>query len=137
LWPNAVEEILRLDSPVQLSARLARDDTNLAGKRVKRGELVILHLAGANRDPKVFDDPHRFDIERQNAGKHLSFSGGRHFCLGAALARAEGEVGLRTFFERYPDAKLAGGGSRRDTRVLRGWSSLPITLGKAWTAVGS
>jgi cytochrome P450 len=137
LWPNAVEEILRLDSPVQLSARLARNDTDLAGKRVKRGELVILHLAGANRDPKVFDDPHRFDIERENAGKHLSFSGGRHFCLGAALARAEGEVGLRTFFERYPDAKLAGGGSRRDTRVLRGWSSLPITLGKARTAVGS
>ena len=137
LWPNAVEEILRLDSPVQLSARLARNDIDLAGKRVKRGELVILHLAGANRDPKVFDDPHRFDIERANAGKHLSFSGGRHFCLGAALARAEGEVGLRTFFERYPDAKLAGVGSRRDTRVLRGWSSLPITLGKARTAVGS
>ena len=66
----------------------------------------------------MFDDPHRFDIERENAGKHLSFSGGRHFCLGAALARAEGEVGLRTFFERYPDARLAGDGSRRDTRVL-------------------
>ena len=85
---------------------------------------MVLHLAGANRDPKVFTDPHRFDIERDNAGKHLSFSGGRHFCLGAALARAEGEVGLRTFFERFPDARLAGTGSRRDTRVLRGWSSL-------------
>jgi cytochrome P450 len=71
------------------------------------------------------------------AGKHLSFSGGRHFCLGAALARAEGEVGLRTFFEHFPDARLAGDGSRRDTRVLRGWSSLPITLGKARTTVGS
>ena len=56
---------------------------------------------------------------------------------GAALARAEGEVGLRTFFERFPDARLAGGGSRRDTRVLRGWSSLPISLGKARTAVSS
>ena len=89
------------------------------------------HLAGANRDPKVFTDPHRFDIERDNAGRHLSFSGGRHFCLGAALARAEGEVGLRTFFERFPDARLAGSGSRRDTRVLRGWSSLPVSLGRA------
>ena len=69
---------------------------------------MVLHLAGANRDPKVFADPHRFDIERDNAGKHLSFSGGRHFCLGAALARAEGEVGLRTFFDRFPDARLAG-----------------------------
>jgi cytochrome P450 len=136
-WPGAVEEILRLESPVQLSARLAGVDTEVAGRAVKRGELVIIYLAGANRDPKVFADPHRFDIERDNAGKHLSFSGGRHFCLGAALARAEGEVGLKTFFERFPDARLAGDGSRRDTRVLRGWSSLPIALGKARTAVSS
>jgi len=137
LWPNAVEEILRLDSPVQLSARTATKDTEIEGTLVRQGEGVIVYLAGANRDPKVFTDPHRFDIERDNAGKHLSFSGGRHFCLGAALARAEGEVGLRTFFERFPDARLAGTGSRRDTRVLRGWSSLPIALGTARTAVSS
>jgi cytochrome P450 len=137
LWPNAVEEILRLDSPVQMTARVAGTDTDVAGQRVRRGEGVLIYLAGANRDPKVFADPHRFDIERENAGRHLSFSGGRHFCLGAALARQEGGVGLRTFFERFPDARLAGGGSRRDTRLLRGWSSLPITLGKARTAVGS
>lgn len=130
LWAGAVEEILRLDSPVQLSARVACKDVDVAGTRVRQGELVVLYLAGANRDPKVFTDPHRFDIERDNAGKHLSFSGGRHFCLGAALARAEGEVGLRTFFERFPDARLAGTASRRDTRVLRGWSSLPIALGR-------
>jgi cytochrome P450 len=137
LWPNAVEEILRLESPVQLSARMATKDTDVAGTLVRCGEVIILYLAGANRDPKVFTDPHRFDIERENAGKHLSFSGGRHFCLGAALARAEGEVGLRMFFERFPDARLAGDGTRRDTRVLRGWSSLPIWLGKARTAVSS
>jgi cytochrome P450 len=137
LWPGAVEEILRLESPVQLSARVARVDTEVAGRHIEAGKLVILYLAGANRDPEVFPDPHRFDITRANAGKHLSFSGGRHFCLGAALARAEGEVGLRTFFERYPDAQLAGAGSRRDTRVLRGWSSLPIRLGEARAAVRS
>ena len=137
LWPNTVEEILRLDSPVQLSARIATKDTDVAGTVVRRNESVILYLAGANRDPQVFEDPHTFDIERENSGRHLSFSGGRHFCLGAALARAEGEVGLRTFFERFPDARLAGDGSRRDTRVLRGWSSLPISLGKARTAVSS
>jgi cytochrome P450 len=131
LWPNAVEEILRLDSPVQMTARVACRDVDVAGTRVQEDETVVIHLAGANRDPKVFDDPNRFDIERDNAGKHLSFSGGRHFCLGAALARAEGEVGLRTFFERFPHARLAGKGSRRDTRVLRGWSSLPIALGTA------
>lgn len=137
LWPTAVEEILRLDSPVQMSARSSRRAVEIAGVPINQGELVIVHLGGANRDPKVFADPHRFDIERDNAGKHLSFSGGRHFCLGAALARAEGEVGLRTFFERYPAARLAGEGSRRDTRVLRGWSTLPIALGKARAALGS
>jgi cytochrome P450 len=137
LWPNAVEEILRLDSPVQMSGRLARRDIDVAGTVVRRDELMVVYLAGANRDPAVFEDPHRFDIERPNANKHLSFSSGRHFCLGAALARAEGEVGLRSFFDRYPDARLAGSGRRRDTRVLRGWSSLPITLGSDRAAVGS
>ena len=127
-WPNAVEEILRLESPVQLTARFARVDTEVAGRSVKAGEAVVVYLAGANRDPEVFADPHRFDITRDNAGRHLSFSGGRHFCLGAALARAEGEVGLRTFFERNPTATLAGEGGRRGTRVLRGWATLPVTL---------
>jgi cytochrome P450 len=129
LWPNAVEEILRLDSPVQLSARVARRDIDVAGTTIRRGEMVVIYLAGANRDPAVFEDPHRFDIERPNANKHLSFSSGRHFCLGAALARAEGEVGVRAFFGRFPDARLADEGTRCDTRVLRGWSSLPVALG--------
>ena len=131
LWPNAVEEILRLDSPVQLTARVALRDVEVAGMRIQQGELVVIYLAAANRDPAVFPDPHRFDIERPNAGRHLAFSGGRHFCLGAALARAEGEVGLRTFFDRFPQVRAAGTGSRRDTRVLRGWSTLPVTLGPA------
>jgi cytochrome P450 len=131
LWPNAVEEILRLDSPVQLTARVALKDVGVAGRRIQPGELVVIYLAAANRDPAVFPDPHRFDIERPNAGRHLAFSGGRHFCLGAALARAEGEVGLRTFFDRFPEVRAAGAGSRRDTRVLRGWSTLPVALGPA------
>jgi cytochrome P450 len=131
LWPNAVEEILRLESPVQLTARVARNDVEVAGIPVKRGEVVVIYLAAANRDPSVFADPHRFDIERDNAGRHLAFSTGRHFCLGAALARAEGEVGLRAFFDHFPDVQAAGAGSRRSTRVLRGWSTLPVSLGSA------
>lgn len=129
LWAGAVEEILRLESPVQLSARVALTDTEVAGTVVRAGEMVVIYLAAANRDPAVFDDPHRFDVARPNAGKHLAFSGGRHFCLGAALARAEGEVGLRRFFTHFPDVQLAGLGSRRDTRVLRGWAELPVSLG--------
>ena len=131
LWPNAVEEILRLESPVQLTARIALKDTELAGRPVSEGDLVVVYIAAANRDPAVFADPNTFDIERENAGKHLAFSGGRHFCLGAALARAEGEVGLRSFFDRFPDVRAAGAGSRRDTRVLHGWSTLPVALGPA------
>ncbi|GBG38975.1 cytochrome P450 [Mycobacterium montefiorense] len=131
LWPNAVEEILRLDSPVQLTVRKALNDVELAGRQVSSGDMVLLYLAAANRDPSVFPDPHRFDIERPNAGRHLAFSGGRHFCLGAALARAEGEVGLRAFFDRFPEVRPAGAGTRRATRVLRGWSSLPVALGRA------
>ena len=131
LWPNAVEEILRLDSPVQLTARVARNDVEVAGMPIARGSLMIIYLAAANRDPSVFADPNRFDVERPNAGRHLAFSGGRHFCLGAALARTEGEVGLRAFFDRFPDVRAAGTGTRRTTRVLRGWSSLPVVLGPA------
>lgn len=136
LWPNAVEEILRLDSPVQMTARVARTDTVVAGTPVRAGELVLIYLAAANRDPAVFPDPHRFDVRRSNAGRHLAFSGGRHFCLGAALARTEGEVGLRRFFTHFPDARLAGEGSRRDTRVLRGWAQLPVRLGSPATVAG-
>jgi cytochrome P450 len=131
LWAGAVEEILRLESPVQLTARVALKDTEVAGKQVGQGELVVVYVAAANRDPAVFADPNKFDIERENAGRHLAFSGGRHFCLGAALARAEGEVGLRSFFDHFPEVRSAGAGSRRDTRVLHGWSTLPVDLGPA------
>lgn len=129
LWPNAVEEILRFDSPVQMTVRVPVRDVDVAGTAIRRGEIMMVYMAGANRDPAVFDNPHRFEIERPNANKHLSFSSGRHFCLGAALARVVGEVGLRGFFEQYPNARLAGDGNRRDTSMLRGWSSLPVTLG--------
>ncbi|WP_096372713.1 mycolactone biosynthesis cytochrome P450 [Mycobacterium ulcerans] len=131
LWPNAVEEILRLEPPVQLAGRMARKDTEVAGTAIKRGQLVVIYLGAVNRDPSVFADPHRFDITRANANRHLAFSGGRHFCLGAALARVEGEVGLRMLFERFPDVRAAGPGNRRDTRTLRGWSQLPVQLGAA------
>ena len=131
LWPNAVEEVLRMDSPVQLTVRVAGTDAEIAGTTVRRGEMMVIYLAAANRDPAMFPDPHTFDVRRPNAGRHLAFSGGRHFCLGAALARMEGEVGLRSFFTRFPDAQLAGEGSRRDTRVLRGWVRLPVRLGSA------
>lgn len=129
LWAGAVEETLRYESPVQVTARFATRDTRVADRPVPSGALVITMLGGANRDPQVFADPHLFDVRRPNAKEHLSFSAGRHFCLGAALARLEGEVGLRRLFERYPDLATAGQPRRRPTRVLRGWERLPVALG--------
>jgi len=130
LWSNAVEEVLRFESPVQVTARVAQRDTAVLGVPVRAGRMVATMLSGANRDPAVFTDPHRFDVRRANAREHLSFSAGRHFCLGAALARIEGEVGLRSLFERFPDLALAPGAQRRATRVLRGWRQLPVLLGE-------
>ena len=90
---------------------------------------MVTVLAGANRDPRVFDDPARFDVGRANARDHVAFSSGIHFCLGAALARMEGEVALRALFERFPGLASAGTPTRRPTRILRGYESLPVTLG--------
>ena len=128
-WPNAVEEVLRFDPPVLLTGRTSLRATEIAGTALPKGALVTTLLAAANRDPEVFEDPSRFDVARANAKDHVSFSAGRHFCLGAALARMEGEVGLRTLFERYPELDLLPGAQRRETRILRGYATLPAELG--------
>ncbi len=128
-WANAAEEVLRFDPPVMMTGRMCVRDTEVAGEHVTKGAFVETLLVGANRDPDVFADPHTFDVTRHNAREHISFSAGRHHCLGAALARMEGEVGLRAVFERFGDLRLAGGARRRPTRVLRGWAELPVILG--------
>ncbi|WP_431605598.1 cytochrome P450 [Amycolatopsis melonis] len=129
LWGNAVEEVLRYDPPVLLTGRLAARDTEVAGVPLPRGALVTTVLAGANRDPAVFPDPATFDVTRDGARDHVSFGAGRHHCLGASLARMEGEIGLRTIFERFPGLRVLPGGRRRETRILRGYENLPAVLG--------
>lgn len=128
LWGNTVEEVLRHDPPVLLTGRMATRDTEVVGVPVRRGSLVTTVLAGANRDPSVFTDPAVFDVTREGARDHVSFGAGRHHCLGASLARMEGEIGLRSIFERFPDLRVLPGGRRRDTRILRGYESLPAVL---------
>jgi cytochrome P450 len=128
-WAAAVDEILRFDPPVQRTARVAQRDTEVAGERFRDGQFVILALGGANRDPAVFGDPQRFDITRLDADRHLSFSSGIHYCLGAGLARMEGEIGLSALFRRFPDLALAAAPRRRTTRLLRGYAAMPVTLG--------
>jgi cytochrome P450 len=127
-WQNAVEEILRYDSPVQNTGRICRTETEIAGRRIHPNQVMSVLIGGANRDPAVFDDPDRFDVTRTNARDHLTFSGGVHYCLGAALARLEGQIALQTLFTRYPDLALAGRPHRRPTRILRGYDALPVRL---------
>ncbi len=128
MWPNAVDEILRFDSPVQATGRVAAEDVEICGHPVEAGRYVVTMLAGCNRDPEVFTDPDRFDITRGNAREHLAFSSGIHFCLGASLARLEGAIALRKLFERFPDLALDGPPVRRQLRVLRGYEHLPVAL---------
>lgn len=129
LWPNAVEEILRFHSPVQMTARAARHDVDIQGNRIAAGESVILLLAGANRDPKVFDGPDRFDVTRSNARDHLAFASGVHACIGAALARVEGATALRGLFQRFPDLRLSAPPQPRGLVNLRGYQRLQTNLG--------
>jgi cytochrome P450 len=134
LWPNAVEEVLRLDAPVQTTARIARAELELEGARLRAGSTVVLSLAGANRDPAVFTDPETFDVGRPNAKDHLTFSSGIHVCLGASLARMEATHALRSLFDRFPDLKLDGAPQRRKLFTLHGYERLPVRLGRRATA---
>jgi cytochrome P450 len=127
-WRNAIEEMLRFDPPAQNTVRHTAMDLEIAGHRVPRGKFLVLIMAGANRDPAVFADPDRFDITRPNAKEHISFGGGVHYCLGAALSRMEGEIGLRMLFERFPDLRATGTPTRRPARLLRGFAAMPVQL---------
>jgi cytochrome P450 len=126
-WGNAVEEVLRFDSPVQITGRTSRGAT-LGGQEIAAGQRITLLLGAANRDPGVFPDAGAFDVTRANARDHLGFSGGIHYCLGAGLARLEGEVGLRALTERFPRLRVAGRPVRRELQTLRGYQHLPVTL---------
>ena len=126
LAAGAVEEVLRFDPPVQRTARVAHEATELAGRPVRRGQAVLLLLGGANRDPEVFEDPARFDVTRTPAVEHLAFSSGQHYCLGAPLARMEGEVALRALAERLPGLRPAGRVVLRQGRTIRGPQRLPV-----------
>ncbi|WP_198942959.1 cytochrome P450 [Actinophytocola xanthii] len=103
----AVEESVRLEPAAAVVDRYATRDTALAGVPVPAGDLVVVSLAGANRDPAVFPDPDTFDPHRPNASMNLSFARGPHFCIGARLARVETEIAARTLFETFPNLRLA------------------------------
>jgi cytochrome P450 len=108
LVKNAVEEMLRLDTPTHYNAcRAATADVTIGGQTIRKGEGVYALLVAANRDPAAFPDPGKFDIERKNASQQLSFSYGIHQCVGQPLARLELETVFKSLFQRLPNLKLA------------------------------
>jgi cytochrome P450 len=125
---HAVEELLRFDSPVQLTQRITLDDYEVGGVMIPRGQNLIPLLGAANRDPAEFDEPDRLDLGRENANRNVAFGGGHHFCLGASLARLEGAVAIGTLVRRFPDIELAGEPVRRTTFTLRGLEHLPVSV---------
>ena len=125
---SAVEELLRYDSPVQKMGRIALADIHVAGKQIKKGELVCFSFAAANRDPEQFESPKQLDITRK-PNRHLAFGHGLHYCVGAALARLEGQIAVNSVLRSLPKIQLA-----HETLewyrnfTLRGLKSLPVAF---------
>jgi hypothetical protein len=107
---------------VDITGRIASGDGDIGGCPVHAGQSLLLSLRGANRDPAVFDNPHRFDVSRKHK-PHVSFGGGSHICIGAPLARLEAQVAIARLFERFPDLKLA------DPEAGPEWRTLPFFRG--------
>ncbi|MBN8248637.1 MAG: cytochrome P450 [Verrucomicrobia bacterium] len=133
LWRNAVDEILRVRSPVQIISREVAQPLTLGGRDLKAGQQVFCVLGAANHDPEVFPDPERFDIRRNNADDHLAFGGGAHFCLGHALAHAEGRVALQRLFEAFPGLHLDPDHPTEllGTARLMGFTRLPVCTARS------
>jgi cytochrome P450 len=114
---SCLEEVLRYESPVDITGRIAPRDMDVSGCPVKPRQQMFLSLRGANRDPSVFPEPHKFDIARKDA-PHVAFGGGLHLCIGAPLARLEAQVALLSFFERFPEVRLANPDAKPQWRAM-------------------
>ena len=127
LLNTAVDEMIRFTSPVRHFMRTAQAETEVAGASIKQGDWLYLSYLAANRDPSIFPDPHRFDVGRTNADRHLAFGFGAHFCLGAQLARMELRTLFRDLLPRLDHVQLAGPALSMKTTFVGGTKSLPIT----------
>ncbi len=128
IMESAIEELLRYESPIQHTARVATEDTTLGGKPIHKRDAVLAVMAAANRDPKQFSDPDRLDLKRPN-NRHLAFGWAAHFCFGAPLARMEGEIAFSTLLRRLPSLKLNPQTlSWRTNYGLRGLSALHVSF---------
>jgi cytochrome P450 len=127
LMESAVEEFLRYDSPVQMNSRVPIEDVTLAGSTLRAGQMILVLVGSANRDPDEFPDPDRFDVAR-GSSRHLAFGRGIHFCLAAPLARMEAQIAIAHLLESAPGLRRAGEPTRRPNPVFRGLASLPVAL---------
>ena len=128
LIPNAIEELLRYESPAPHVARYVTRDVELYGRTVPAGSAMMFLIGSANRDDRRFPDGDRFDIHR-NVDQHLTFGYGGHFCLGAALARLEGRVALEEILKRFPKWEVDRDNARlASTSTVRGWETLPVFI---------
>ncbi len=130
LIPNAVNEIVRYESPLRAFARLARRDTDIAGVAIPAGSRVLVMYASANRDEREWNDPDTFDI-RRDAGRHLGFGNGAHACAGQALARLETAAMLRALIDRVDRIHVSGPPTWAENNIIRRHQSLPVTLESA------
>jgi cytochrome P450 len=128
LMPTGLEELLRFESPSQHTGRIAREDVELGGKRIRKGQAVMAIMAAANRDPDRFPDPDRLILDRAD-NKHVAFGSAAHFCFGAPLARIEGRIAFETILRRLPNLTIAGPVTWRSNSGLRGLTALPVTFG--------
>jgi cytochrome P450 len=127
LVPNAIEELLRYEAPSPIQARVVMRDVFLHGQTVPQGSKMALLTGSAGRDDRAYDDPDRFDVRRR-VDHHVSFGHGIHFCLGAALARLEGRIGIQEMLKRYPNWTVDEDNSDMvHTSTVRGWAKLPVS----------
>ncbi len=125
---SAVEELLRYESPVQFTARVLKEDVEVCGQTIRKGWTVLCMLGAANRDPRQFKEPDQLDLKRLN-NQHLAFSAGLHFCIGAQLARLEGQVAILNMVRRFPKMQLTGPRPEwASTFGFRGLKSLPVIM---------
>ena len=126
--PSFVEECLRLEGPIKSTFRLALCDVEIGGVEIPAGSIVMGSVGAANRDPRIFDDPERFDPKRRNARRNIAFGHGEHFCPGASLARAEARISFERLLARLDDFRLvdAGALSYAPTFIIRGLNDLPL-----------
>ncbi|HUO92001.1 MAG TPA: cytochrome P450, partial [Rhizomicrobium sp.] len=127
---SCVEEILRYESPVDVTGRIAPREMDVGGCPVHKTQSLFMSLRGANRDPAAFPDPHRFDIARKDA-PHVAFGGGLHLCIGSPLARLEAQVALQMIFERYPNLRLVHPDAKPEWRTqpfFRGLKTIEVQV---------